>query len=105
MVSSQVRHNHFAIGFVTSGTAPICESFKGRGTVEQWQRLDKLLIAALSQTPDKRDFSKESPLRADLAGLDRRIAAMDAALAMLTLFGACLPCQRRQESLRRWRTT
>ena len=45
--------------------------------VEQWQRLDKILIAAVSQTPDKRDLSKESRLQADLRGLDRQIAELD----------------------------
>ena len=49
--------------------------------VEEWQRLDRVLVKAVSQPPDKRDVQAEARLREDLAALDRRLTGLDAELA------------------------
>jgi CHAT domain-containing protein len=46
----------------------------------EWQSRDKLLIAALSRPPEKRNAAAETTLRDRLAAIDRRIAEIDGAL-------------------------
>ena len=47
---------------------------------DRWQTLDKALVSALSQPPDKRNKTKEQNLRKTLKDLDQRIAEIDAKL-------------------------
>ena len=49
--------------------------------VEEWQGRDKLLVAAVSQPPDKRNGSTEQEHRRRLSAIDSRIAAIDKTLA------------------------
>jgi CHAT domain-containing protein/tetratricopeptide (TPR) repeat protein len=49
--------------------------------VGEWQRRDKLLIAAVSQPPDKRNAAAEQEHHTRLAAIDARIADIDGTLA------------------------
>src|SRR5262249_7737231 len=48
--------------------------------VGEWQTRDKALIAARSETPDKRNAASETALSARLAAIDARIGEIDATL-------------------------
>jgi tetratricopeptide (TPR) repeat protein len=47
----------------------------------EWQARDKLLVAAVSRPPERRDGAAETKLRDRLAAIDRRIADIDTTLA------------------------
>ena len=49
--------------------------------VSEWQAKDKLLIAAKSEEPAKRNATAEKALSDRLAAIDTRLAAIDARLA------------------------
>jgi hypothetical protein len=49
--------------------------------VGEWQTRDKMLIAAKSQSPDKRNAAAETALTVRLAAIDARIGELDRALA------------------------
>ena len=49
--------------------------------VEQWQRIDRRLVQAVSEPPENRDGEAEAKFRDDLAALDQRITELGARLA------------------------
>ncbi len=49
--------------------------------MERWQRLDAVLLNAVSAAPDERDTPAEENLRDELADLDTRLAELDGKLA------------------------
>ena len=64
------------------GSAPVASLVRERQDLaEEWQTRDKLLIAAISQTPDARKGAAEQAQRAQLAAVEGRIAEIDRALA------------------------
>lgn len=54
---------------------------KRQDAADRWLTLDKTLVGAMSQPPDKRDKAKEQNFRKTLKDLDQRIADIDAKLA------------------------
>ena len=49
--------------------------------LDRWRRVDEALLAAVSQPPDERDEAAAASLRAELAGLNRRLDELDTRLA------------------------